>query len=90
MDIVDPAVSDYLLTHCTPPDALLRELASETRRVTGAAAGMQVSHDEGELLTMLTWLRPRAWRRARARHARLADCRTRSDRDTLSRDRSEC
>ena len=31
-----------------------------------------------------------AWRRARARHARLADSRTRSNRDTLSRDRSEC
>jgi hypothetical protein len=32
----------------------------------------------------------RAWRRAWARHARLADCRARSNRDTLSRDRSEC
>jgi caffeoyl-CoA O-methyltransferase len=31
MDIVDPAVSDYLLAHCTPPDDLLRELATETR-----------------------------------------------------------
>ncbi len=56
MDIVDPAVSDYLLTHCTPADDLLRELASETRRVAPRAAGMQVSHDEGQLLTMLTRL----------------------------------
>jgi caffeoyl-CoA O-methyltransferase len=56
VDIVDPAVSDYLLAHCTPADDLLRELASETRRATGDAAGMQVSHDEGELLTMLTRL----------------------------------
>jgi caffeoyl-CoA O-methyltransferase len=56
VDIVDPAVSDYLLTHCTPPDALLRELAAETARAFPGPAGMQVSHDEGELLTMLTRL----------------------------------
>ena len=56
MDIVDPAVSDYLLTHCTPPDALLRELIAETARAFPGPAGMQVSHDEGELLTMLTRL----------------------------------
>lgn len=56
MDIVNPAVSDYLLAHCTPADDLLRELAAETRAAFGDAAGMQVSHDEGELLTMLTRL----------------------------------
>jgi caffeoyl-CoA O-methyltransferase len=56
VDIIDPMVSDYLLAHCTPADDLLRELASETRRATGDAAGMQVSHDEGELLTMLARL----------------------------------
>jgi caffeoyl-CoA O-methyltransferase len=56
VDIVDPVVSDYLLTHCTPPDALLRELAAETARAFPGPAGMQVSHDEGELLTMLTRL----------------------------------
>jgi caffeoyl-CoA O-methyltransferase len=56
VDIVDPAVSDYLLTHCTPPDALLRELIAETARAFPGPAGMQVSHDEGELLTMLTRL----------------------------------
>jgi caffeoyl-CoA O-methyltransferase len=56
VDIVNPAVSDYLLTHCTPADDLLRELAAETRQVTGDAAGMQVSHDEGQLLTMLARL----------------------------------
>ena len=56
MDIVNPAVSDYLLTHCTPADDLLRELAAETRQAYPEAADMQVSHDEGELLTMLTRL----------------------------------
>jgi caffeoyl-CoA O-methyltransferase len=56
VDIVNPAVSDYLLTHCTPADDLLRELAAETREAVPDVAGMQVSHDEGELLTMLTRL----------------------------------
>jgi len=54
MDIVDPAVSDYLLTHCTPADDLLRDLADETRRAFPDPSGMQVSPDEGQLLTMLT------------------------------------
>ncbi|GAA3441515.1 O-methyltransferase [Planomonospora venezuelensis] len=53
MSVLDPVVGDYLLAHCTPADELLRELADETRRATGGAAGMQVSHDEGALLTML-------------------------------------
>jgi caffeoyl-CoA O-methyltransferase len=56
VDIVDPAVSDYLLTHCTPADDLLRDLAAETARAFPRPSGMQVSHDEGELLTMLTRL----------------------------------
>jgi len=56
MDIINPAVSDYLLAHCTPADDLLRDLAAETAEATGDAAGMQVSHDEGELLTMLVRL----------------------------------
>ena len=56
MDIVNPAVSDYLLAHCTPADDLLRELAAETREAYPEAAEMQVSHDEGQLLTMLTRL----------------------------------
>ena len=56
MDIVNPAVSDYLLAHCTPPDALLSELITKTAEAFPEAADMQVSHDEGELLTMLTRL----------------------------------
>jgi len=56
VDIVNPAVSDYLLAHCTPADDLLRELAAETREAYPEAAEMQVSHDEGQLLTMLTRL----------------------------------
>ncbi|GGK86623.1 O-methyltransferase [Planomonospora parontospora subsp. parontospora] len=56
MDIIDPGVSDYLLSHCTPADDLLRELAAETREAFPSSAGMQISHDEGELLTMLVRL----------------------------------
>jgi caffeoyl-CoA O-methyltransferase len=56
VDIVDPAVSDYLLTHCTPADDLLLELAAETREAFPGASQMQVSPDEGQLLTMLTRL----------------------------------
>ncbi|HEX3823675.1 MAG TPA: O-methyltransferase [Mycobacteriales bacterium] len=55
MDIVNPTVNDYLLTHCTGADDVLRDLADETRRATDAA-GMQISHDEGDLLTMLARL----------------------------------
>ncbi|MBG0832547.1 DUF2218 domain-containing protein [Planomonospora sp. ID67723] len=51
--VLDPAVGDYLLAHCTPADELLRELAAETHRATGDAARMQISHDEGAFLTML-------------------------------------
>jgi predicted O-methyltransferase YrrM len=56
MQIIHPVVSDYLLTHCTPPDDLLTELAARTRQATGRAAGMQIAADEGVLLTLLTQL----------------------------------
>ncbi|MEU4557715.1 O-methyltransferase [Actinoplanes sp. NPDC023936] len=56
-DIVDPAVSDYVLAHSTPADDLLRELAAETyTKYPPEDAGMQISADEGALLTMLTRL----------------------------------
>ncbi|MBM2619886.1 class I SAM-dependent methyltransferase [Actinoplanes sp. LDG1-06] len=55
-DILQPAISDYLLDHCTPADDVLRDLAAETREAFPDEAGMQISHDEGELLTMLVRL----------------------------------
>ncbi|GAB2576204.1 O-methyltransferase [Paractinoplanes abujensis] len=55
-DIIAPAISDYLLEHCTPADDVLRDLAAETRTALPGQAGMQISHDEGELLTMLVRL----------------------------------
>ncbi|HSZ38779.1 MAG TPA: class I SAM-dependent methyltransferase [Trebonia sp.] len=54
--LTDPVAEDYTLSHCTPADSVLGELASETREVTGRAAVMQVSADEGALLTMLAKL----------------------------------
>jgi caffeoyl-CoA O-methyltransferase len=56
VDIIDPAVSDYVLEHSTAADDLLRELAQETRDALPEESGMQVSHDEGGLLTMLARL----------------------------------
>ena len=53
---VHPAAADYCVAHSTPPDAVLAELIAETREATGGAAGMQISGDEGGLLTMLTRL----------------------------------
>ncbi|WP_250007990.1 O-methyltransferase [Actinoplanes sp. M2I2] len=55
-DIIDPAIGDYLLAHCTPADQVLRDLAAETRDAFPDESGMQISHDEGELLTMLVRL----------------------------------
>jgi caffeoyl-CoA O-methyltransferase len=56
MDIVSPAINDYLLAHSEPADAVLRDLAEETHRELARQSGMQISHDEGELLTMLVRL----------------------------------
>ncbi|AGZ43537.1 O-methyltransferase [Actinoplanes friuliensis] len=49
-------ISDYLLAHCTPADDILLDLAAETAATFPDAAGMQISHDEGALLTMLVKL----------------------------------
>ncbi|MFF1873305.1 DUF2218 domain-containing protein [Kitasatospora herbaricolor] len=51
-----PVVGEYLLSHHTPADDILGGLAAATRRAAGGAAHMQVSPDEGALLTMLTRL----------------------------------
>ena len=56
MDIVSPEINAYLLAHSEPADDVLRDLAEETHRELGRRAGMQISHDEGELLTMLVRL----------------------------------
>ncbi|WP_078851601.1 DUF2218 domain-containing protein [Streptomyces sp. NRRL S-237] len=51
-----PVIGEYLLNHHTPADEILGELAMATREATAGAAHMQISSDEGALLTMLTRL----------------------------------
>jgi caffeoyl-CoA O-methyltransferase len=53
---VDPAINDYLVAHSEPADDVLSDLAEETHRELARQSGMQISHDEGELLTMLVRL----------------------------------
>lgn len=53
---LSPAVGQYIMSHSTPPDDLLDQLAAETREVTGSHAGMQISPDQGRFLTMITQL----------------------------------
>lgn len=53
---LDPAVGQYILSHTTMADALLDELAAETRAATGDVANMQISPDQGRFLTMVTQL----------------------------------
>lgn len=52
----DPAVAAYVADHSAPPDDVLRDLRDETREATGNRAGMQVSADQGALLTLLAGL----------------------------------
>ncbi|MEO3744564.1 class I SAM-dependent methyltransferase [Plantactinospora sp. B5E13] len=49
-------IAAYVLAHSSPADDLLRELAAETSAAFPDAAGMQISADEGQLLTMLVRL----------------------------------
>jgi caffeoyl-CoA O-methyltransferase len=58
MDVAasEETVSDYLLAHSSAQDEVLAELAEETRRTFPDVSGMQISADEGALLTMLVRL----------------------------------
>ncbi|MGW5054671.1 O-methyltransferase [Actinokineospora sp. NPDC004072] len=56
MDVLPAELSNYLLAHSTPADPVLRDLAAETARTFPDALSMQISHDEGEFLTMLVRL----------------------------------
>ncbi|GAB3655417.1 class I SAM-dependent methyltransferase [Actinocorallia lasiicapitis] len=56
MPFIDPLISDYVLAHSTAADEVLRDLAEETHAQLPAESGMQISHDEGEFLTMLARL----------------------------------
>lgn len=53
---MSPELHAYLVTHGTPSDPVLADLAAETARVTGDRAGMQIAPEQGALLTMLASL----------------------------------
>lgn len=53
---LSPDLSRYLLEHSTPPDQILTELVDDTRRVAPERMSMQISADQGRLLTMLVQL----------------------------------
>jgi caffeoyl-CoA O-methyltransferase len=55
-EIISDRINEYVLAHASPADDVLRDLAAETRSAFGDAAGMQITHDEGQLLTMLVRL----------------------------------
>jgi caffeoyl-CoA O-methyltransferase len=56
VDASHDTVSDYLLAHSAPEDDVLARLAEETRASFADASGMQITADEGALLTMLARL----------------------------------
>src|SRR3954447_7696971 len=56
VDASPDSVSDYLLAHSAPEDDVLARLAEETRTAFPEFSGMQITADEGALLTMLARL----------------------------------
>ena len=59
--LIDPGIAAYIADHAAPPDDVLVRLRDRTAQL-GTAARMQISADQGALLTLLTRL-------AGARHA---------------------
>lgn len=59
--LLDAAVARYVSDHTTAPDALLAALERETAEVAGEDATMQISFDQGRLLTMITQLMAPGW-----------------------------
>jgi len=51
--MIAPELARYIAAHAAPPDAALIELRARTAEL-GRAATMQISDDEGALLTLLT------------------------------------
>jgi caffeoyl-CoA O-methyltransferase len=56
VQIVPPVVDDYLRAQGPEPDEVLGDLYAATLAAAGPASMMQVSHDEGALLTLLARL----------------------------------
>jgi caffeoyl-CoA O-methyltransferase len=55
-ELLSPELYHYLRTYSSQPDRLLLDLAAETQRAFSVAAGMQISHEQGAFLAMLTRL----------------------------------
>jgi caffeoyl-CoA O-methyltransferase len=53
---LSPGLHDYLAGHSTPPDALLRDLISETAERFPDRVGMQIGPEQGTFTTMLAGL----------------------------------
>lgn len=53
--LLSPELSEYLVSHGTPPDAVQQALIEETATL-GAVAGMQIAPEQGAFLTILTRL----------------------------------
>src|SRR5262249_20223982 len=51
-----PGLPEYLVSHSTPPDALLRDLISETAERFPDRTGMQIGREQGTFMTMLAGL----------------------------------
>ena len=50
------ALHEYVVAHSTQPDEVLRDLADETLRRFGDAAGMQIGPEQGRFMTLLAKL----------------------------------
>ncbi len=53
---LSPELNAYVSAHSTPPDAVLRELAAETAQRFPSNAELQISPEQGMLMTLLTRL----------------------------------
>ncbi|HEV7525689.1 MAG TPA: class I SAM-dependent methyltransferase [Acidimicrobiia bacterium] len=53
--LLSPELSEYIVSHGTPPDAVQEALIEETAKL-GAVAGMQIAPEQGAFLTTLTRL----------------------------------
>lgn len=52
---MSPAVAEYVVAHSSPPDAVQSDLAERTAKL-GDIARMQIGHDQGAFMTLLTRL----------------------------------
>jgi caffeoyl-CoA O-methyltransferase len=52
-NIVDPALSDYIVRHSTSPDDVQRQLMDATAAKTGDHSGMQIGGDQGTMFEII-------------------------------------